>query len=125
MAAGEVEVTVDELVEQWRVQLGLRPWDEHAAMAQRAQEALDRANERPMRETGRRSGRTTRGILEALARCQIADLPKLYIGGATGRMGVYRMAAHLADRLELETWFRYLPAGRTPCDGLIYVDHAG
>jgi len=117
-------MTVDELVEQWRVQLGLLPWDEHAAMARRAQEALDRANEWTMNVSGRRSGRTTRAILEVLARCQIERLPKLYIGGATGRMGVYRIAANLADRLELDTWLRYLPAGRAPTDGIIYMDHA-
>jgi len=111
-------MTVDELVEQWREQLGLLPWVEHASNVFLSAEISDYL------EPLRRTGRTTRAILEALARCQIEGHRKLYIGGAIGRMGAYRVAAYLTDRLELDTWLRYLPAGRTPNDGVIYVDHA-
>lgn len=54
---------LDDDVEQMRVQLGLKPWDEHA---RDAAEMVRKVGS----DVGRRSGRTMRGILRAIAQCK-------------------------------------------------------
>ena len=72
----------DELVERWRVLLGLLPWEEHAANARRAL-AKAASVTGVAYELGRRSGRTTRGLLYALARCVEVGTDTLHVHAET------------------------------------------
>jgi hypothetical protein len=126
-------MTVDELVEQWREQLGLLPWDEHARWNQELIRAEEESRGYPDDDAGdplRRTGRTTRAILEALARCVLGRKPKLYIGKGPEeiRKNCYREAETISERLGLDIWLRYLRfdsgANASTGDGIIYRDHA-
>ena len=69
---GAERAAIMRLVEDYRIQLGLLPWAEHAAWAAGQVERWRKYNGpsyRPDRD--RRSGRSTRAMLEAIARCQV------------------------------------------------------
>lgn len=61
------------LIESYRVKLGLQPWEEWADRMAKAVELLG------IKSTGRRSGRTTFGILRAIAMCEQREATVLAI----------------------------------------------
>lgn len=71
---------VDDLVEDYRVRLGFRPWDEYASFARDVVRAHSRATGIPY-DSNRRSGRTTLGLLRAIARCVLSGERELLIVG--------------------------------------------
>lgn len=64
---------VASIVERYRVKLGLQPWEE---WAERVAKEVARFGIKP---TGRRSGRTTFGILKAIALCEQREATVLAI----------------------------------------------
>jgi hypothetical protein len=60
--------TVNELAEQYRVTLGLRPWEEQKQWANNKREKMALTPEAYEAWKDRQSGRTTKGLLLAIAR---------------------------------------------------------
>lgn len=108
---------IERIAESYRVKLGMRTWDEQSAYA------ISRGA-----FGGRRSGRTARGLLRALALCQIEGARTLTVEAspAANRDYCIRMARDMIDRLGMGL-VTVLPdrmgvgLGRGLC--VSYVDH--
>ncbi len=70
-------MTVDEKAEQLRALLGLNTWEEHARYAAERCRLVG-LHGVPV-DAGRRSGRTTRGLLHAIARCVLEGETTLHV----------------------------------------------
>src|SRR6185295_11972848 len=77
------------IAESYRQRMGLRPWAEYAALSP---------------APPRRTGRTMRGLLEALAQCQLMGGVTLYIDGGPSVLSSYcrDMASDVRDHLGLK-----------------------
>lgn len=102
---------IDDAAEGFRVKLGLRTWEDQAQHAV-STGATD----------GRRSGRTCRGLLTAIARCVARGAHVLVIDGYNNANSDYcvAMARDLAAQLGLQIDVRRKGDGRC---SVMYIDH--
>lgn len=125
-----VAMVVAMVMEKMRATLGLFDF---TAFAEGARKANVEANLRA-EDLGRRTGRTTRGLLEALARCSLKQARVLFVCGLspTHEKELRYTVAELRDRLKLDypTKIQSMPSDPNPAIfdariGLqVYVDHS-
>lgn len=119
----KIPATPEGLAELYREQLGLRTWEEQAAIAEDLRQKIIATSD-PTVERGRRSGRTTRGLLYAIAKSVLTDRRVLFI--RADRMVVADHAAaaarELIGKLGLELRVKALYS-KTHIHGNIYYDH--
>lgn len=117
-------MTVKELAEQYRVQLGLRTWEDQAAWAEGLRQSLKREVTPETFEAyvGRQSGRTTKGLLHALAKTVLRSRDMLLVvEGQTEfrERALVENARMLVDKLGLDVTVR---GSRSSCMAY-YTDH--
>lgn len=118
---------VEALVEEYRVKLSLKPWSEHQADAREiCAKVQDQTGERV--GFGRRSGRTTYGLLQAIARAQTRIFPAdtIYIRARPQAMAThaYWMAKEMIAKLGLDMKVKILlNADRPPPQITLFTDH--
>lgn len=125
-----MKVSVDVLSEFYRERLGLLPWDVHIADLRSRLAKID--PEMAAKAGERRTGRTTRGILKALALCSIEGAPRLVVCGCGPRSARYLLqcirldAAEMARKLALPITVVIRRQVRTDAgvSFVEYIDHA-
>lgn len=119
------DTMVDIIADRYRVRLGLRPWNEWAKYS-RQQELFGLAETHSYSQlVGRRSGRSTRAMILALATAEVVGCRRVFVGG---RGHIAQWSRHqlmdLANWLELDHEIRMLPPGNGLPDYVLYKDHA-
>lgn len=108
---------VDLLADDYRVRLGLLPWRVHKAKAQQQHRAWHDLRYGPSVrfDASRRIGRTTAGLLHAIARCEVEGVFRLMIvGGKTMRDHCTDLAGNMRDRLGFESLVIKAVSDRSP-----------
>lgn len=99
-------MTTKELAEQYRIKLGLRTWEEQEQWANEKRESLSGtlSSASYERYKGRQSGRTTRGLLLAIARAVRLETGDLIVEGISdNHEGVLiDLARDLVSKLRLD-----------------------
>lgn len=118
-----IPATPEGLAELYREQLGLRTWEEQAAIAEDLRQKIVVTSD-PTVERGRGSGRTTRGLLLAIAKSVLTDRRVLFIRADGERLTDHTvaMARELIEKLGIELRVKALYS-KTPMHGNIYDDH--
>ncbi len=126
MVLEDFHVQVEELVEKYRMKLGLKPWNEHAADAR---EMCRKYEDTTGLRAGfqRRSGRTTRGLLRTIARSQLRVFPSkvIYIRAGNEACAVECLwnARGMIEKLGLDLKARIILNEQVPGHVTLYNDH--
>lgn len=114
---------IEKLAEEYRKKLGLRTWEEQAAWAEKKrEEQRDKMSEAAYEAyKGRQTGRTTRRLLHAIARCAIVGSDTLIVEGYsdTQERAIVSVAERLISQLGLKLTVVRYRLSRTSH----YVDH--
>lgn len=115
--------TAKEQAEQYRIMLGLRTWEEQAQLAEERRESLRgvMSDEAYVQYKGRQSGRTTKGLLLALALADRSPEKRLVVEGRSElhERVLLARARQLAHDLRLD--IRII--GYRDSDSVHYNDH--
>jgi hypothetical protein len=116
-------MTTKDLAEEYRKKLGLRTWEEHAQWAKERAESKKPtlSPEAYKAYLGRQTGRTTRGLLYAIARAIFLEVPDLIVEGHNENHEevLVHMARGLVSQLRLN--LRVVPYRRSRT--VHYKDH--
>ncbi len=126
MALEDFHAQVEELVDKYRVKLGLKPWREYSAEAREMCRKYEDATGLRV-EFGRRSGRTTRGLLRTIARSQLRIFPSkvIYIRAGNEACAVECLwhARGMIEKLGLDLKARIILNEQVPGHVTLYTDH--
>lgn len=120
---------IDKLIDRMRVALKLENFFDFAQKRRRMNAELVVQGAYDGNDIARRSGRTTRGLLEAIAKCFSLQKEGLIIqaGSASAERRSYRVVQEIIDRLRIKypVWVKKRSdfGFRNSIDAVTYVDH--
>lgn len=119
-------MTAEQLAESYRVKLGLRTWEEQAAWsAEMARKLRENMAHPVLGLDGRRSGRTTRAVLFAIATAELAGASLILIRfnrKSTQEHGMW-VTRDLLNRLNIDISVARWTQHRELANHVTYIDH--
>ncbi len=122
------DLSIEELVETFRIQLGLQTWEDHRKMVEArwdSQEALSLEFRERYKRHGRQTGKTTYAILVAFAEALKKQKSTVLIIAPTKDWGraICHQANNLITKLDLGRFLKAVVADHAS-NCVVYLDHS-